>query len=321
MKEGDVLKIVDFHCDVLSKIQLDRSLDFKGDNGLDVNLERMKQGGVDLQCFAIYLSEKLGPPGIEHIMEQLDLFQERIASEGIGLIRNTADLERVAASGERSGLLSIEGADGLEGDLFYLRLCYERGVRFLGITWNYANWAADGVMELRNGGFTRKGLELVQVCHELGIILDVSHLSQKGFWELVELSESAKRPFIASHSNAYHICAHARNLHDEQIRAIIDSGGRIGVTFVPWFVKDSTVVHSEDLLPHLDHICQLGGEKQIMFGSDFDGIDTHIDDLRHAGDYYRWVETLLKHYPEELVKGWMSGNALEFLQKWLPSDK
>lgn len=315
------LKIVDFHCDVLSKIQLNRKLDFKNDDRLDVNLLRMKQGGVQLQCFAIFLSERLGPPGIEHIMEQLDLYQERVAIEGIGLVKSSADLERVIATGERAGLLSIEGADGLEGDLFYLRLCYERGVRFLGITWNYANWAADGVMEPRNGGFTRKGLELVRACHELGIILDISHLSQKGFWELTELAECAQRPFIASHSNAYHICSHERNLQDEQIRAIIENGGRIGITFVPWFVKDGPAVYSKDLLPHLDHICQLGGGGNIMFGSDFDGIDTHLQDLQHAGEYEQWVDTLLKHYPEELVNGWLSGNALSFLRKWLPKDE
>lgn len=102
-------------------------------------------------------------------------------------------------------------------------------MRFLGITWNYANWAADGVLEQRNGGFTEKGRMLIEWCNDSGMLLDVSHLSQAGFWELADLST---RPFIASHSNAAAICGHVRNLNDEQIKALIAMDGRMGLTFI-----------------------------------------------------------------------------------------
>lgn len=311
-------RVIDLHCDALSKLQLDPNLDFAKDARLDVNMQRMLEGGIWLQCFAIYLSERLGKPQIGYILEQLDLFANRLVPLGIMPIKSVQDLEAAEKEGRLGGLLSIEGADGLEGNLHYLQICYERGVRLLGLTWNYANWAADGILEPRGGGLTLKGRELVRFCHRLGIILDVSHLSVKGFWEVASMCEAAGTSMIASHSNAYKICPHARNLRDDQIRALISLDGRIGITFVPWFVKKAKATQIEDILPHLDHICALGGAKHIMFGSDFDGIEQHIRGLEHAGKYEVWAEFLFKHYPEELVQGWLSGNARSFLHRWLP---
>lgn len=312
------LTVSDFHCDALSKLQLDPKLDFASSRKLDVNLRRMKQGGLKLQCFAIFLSEKLGAPRFSHILEQIELFYHHIVRLGVSPIGFVEDLEELKQSQGIGGLLSLEGADGLEGNLDHVRKCFERGVRVLGLTWNYANWAADGILEPRNGGLTSAGRSLVKLCHELGMILDVSHLSVKGFWELLELAEVAKRPFIASHSNAFSVCDHVRNLRDDQIEAIIRINGRIGLTFVPWFVKKTRHPSSEDLLPHIEHICALGGAGHIMFGSDFDGIELYLKHLRHAGDYAKFQEMLLKHYPEELVRGWLSGHADAFLRDWLP---
>ncbi|KAI7248407.1 hypothetical protein KC345_g11863 [Hortaea werneckii] len=213
-------------------------------------------------------------------------------------------------------MLSLEGVDGLEGNLFYAQLCFELGVRFLGVTWNYANWAADGVLEPRNGGFTEQGRKLIEWCNGSGMLLDVSHLAPAGFWELVERS---KRPFIASHSNSAAICGHPRNLSDEQIKALVTLDGRIGLTFVPWFVRDGGGANSDDVRRHIEHVCALGGSKQIMFGSDFDGIDAWVTGLEHPGKYAEFASLLLKYYPEDEVKGWLFDNALTFLKTHLPS--
>lgn len=311
-------RMIDLHCDALSKLQLNRELHFFDDERLDVNVKRMLQGGVGVQCFAIYLSEKLGKPQMGHILDQLDLYASEIVAQGIMPIRTAQELEEAERQGRIGALLSIEGADGLEGNLHYVKVCYERGVRLLGLTWNYANWAADGILEPRGGGLTPAGRELVRLCQRLGIILDVSHLSVKGFWELASMAEAAGTPLIASHSNTYTVCPHSRNLQDDQIRALVSLDGRIGITFVPWFVKQTKTVERMDILPHLDHVCALGGEKHIMFGSDFDGIDQHVRGLEHAGKYEEWADLLLKYYPEELVTGWLSGNARAFLMRWLP---
>ena len=314
------MKVVDFHCDVLSKLWENPARSFEDGPGLDVTLDSMRKGGVALQVFAVFLSERYGRPTFERVMAQIEIFRKKIVEPGaVSWLKWRSQVEEIRQSKEkRWGLLSIEGADGLEGNLFYTRLCYEMGVRFIGITWNHANWAADGVMEKRGAGLTDKGREWIRLCEELGIILDVSHLSEAGFWELAELSS---RPIIASHSNAYSVCSHPRNLTDEQIRAIIAMDGRIGLTFVPWFIRRGQVmVTPDDLLPHLEKICSLGGAAHIMFGSDFDGIDEWVKGLESPAHYQEWANRLLKLYPEALVKGWMGIHALDFLETNLPHE-
>ncbi|MBJ9990291.1 dipeptidase [Paenibacillus sp. S28] len=326
------IPVVDYHCDVLSKMVKDSSISFADDPKLDVTYKRLQEGEVALQTFAIFLSEERGIPRFEHILDQIDVFTSRVVpvQEGVRWMKwreDAASLEHAMKAAEQLplqshalqpwGLLSVEGADGFEGNLFYVKVCYDLGVRFLGITWNHANWAADGVMEKRKGGFTEKGKQLIELCNETGLLLDVSHLSEAGFWELAERS---KRPFIASHSNAKAVCPHPRNLNDEQIRAIAAMDGRIGITFVPYFVKEGTgPVVPADVLPHIERMCEQGAGNMLMFGSDFDGIETWIQDLEHPGRYPAFIDLLLARYPEDLVKGWMSGNALSFLSRHLPA--
>ncbi|MFS0869641.1 dipeptidase [Paenibacillus xylanilyticus] len=313
-------RVADFHCDALSKMLMQPALSFENDSALDVNLQRIKEGNVGLQAFAIYLPEVLGKGKFEHIVGQLEVYRKRVES-GSGRPSGTQTLlwrEQVGQIGQTanpSGLLTLEGVDGLEGNLFYLELCYQMGVRVVGLTWNYANWAADGVLEKRGAGLTERGRELVHLCNRIGMLLDVSHLTEKGFWELAELSE---RPFIASHSNSYTVCPNVRNLKDDQIRAIIARDGRVGLTFVPWFVKQEGEVRIEHLLPHIEQVCSLGGEHHLMMGSDFDGIPTYIQGLEHTGQYPKLIETLLKHYDEKLVRGWMWNNAMNYLRENLP---
>ncbi|NMI02439.1 membrane dipeptidase [Paenibacillus sp. SZ31] len=315
-------RVADLHCDALSKILMQPALSFEDAPQLDVNLQRLKDGKVGLQAFAIYLPEVLGSGKFEHVMGQLEIYRKRV-ERSQKLPDGTQTLlwrEQVAQVGQIEGpwgLITLEGVDGLEGNLFYLELCYQMGVRIVGLTWNYSNWAADGIMEKRGAGLTEKGKELVRRCNEIGMLLDVSHLTEKGFWELTDLSE---RPFIASHSNSYTVCPHVRNLKDDQIQAIIAREGRIGLTFVPWFVKQEGEVHIEDLLPHIEQICSLGGQHHLMMGSDFDGISSYIEGLEHAGHYPRLTEILLKHYDEQLVRGWLWGHAMSYLGEHLPES-
>ncbi|MDQ0494353.1 dipeptidase [Paenibacillus brasilensis] len=324
--------VVDFHCDVLCKMQLNRQVDFSH-SSLDVTKERLLEGDVQLQTFAIYISQVLGRPRMEHVVRQIELFRQHVVSPlgGLRALLWREDLQEQGSPTKKLtylegnevdqthspwALLSLEGADALEGNPFYAELCYAMGIRLIGLTWNYANWAADGIMEQRGGGLTNKGHELVKRCNELGLLLDVSHLSVRGFWEVLE---EATLPPIASHSNAFAVCSHPRNLRDDQIRALIACDGRIGLTFVTMFIQEQGSVSAEDLLPHIEHICALGGARHMMFGSDFDGIERHVQGLEHPGKYREFAELLLKHYPEELVKGWLGGNALCYLQTNLPS--
>lgn len=312
------MNIFDAHCDVLSKLLENPELDFAhGQDGLDVTLERMLASGVAVQNFAIYLPERY-TGDFRHVLESIDLFHERILREPqIRFIRTKADLRLVTNDNRIGALLSLEGVDSLYGSLGLLRILQRLGVTTVGITWNRANWAADGVLEPRKGGFTAAGLELVKECNRLGLIMDVSHLSENGFWELLETS---RQPVIASHSNASAISPRMRNLTDAQIRALIAAEGVIGITFVPPFVSEEQPVSMDKILPHIDHICALGGKRHIGFGSDFDGIRQWLVGLEHAGKYDRLVNLLLKHYPEEDVELFVYGNWFRFYMAHLPDE-
>ncbi|TJY42812.1 membrane dipeptidase [Cohnella pontilimi] len=312
------MKIFDAHCDVLSKLLENPGLDFaRGHEGLDVTLERMLASGIRVQNFAVYLPERWSGD-FKHVLESVDLFHERIlALPQMRFIRTKTDL-RLALNEDRIGaMLSLEGVDSLHGNLALLRILYRLGIRTVGITWNRANWAADGVLEARNGGFTAAGMDLIRECNRLGMIMDVSHLSEKGFWELIEAS---RRPVIASHSNAKSISNRLRNLTDAQIVSLIQTGGVIGITFVPPFVSTEEPVSMDRILLHIDHICALGGKRHIGFGSDFDGIREWIVGLEHAGQYDRLVNLLLKHYREEDVKLFVFGNWFRFYMEHLPEE-
>src|SRR5699024_2476599 len=134
--------------------------------------------------------------------------------------------------------------------------------------------------------------------YERKVLTDVAHINERGFWDIIE---TATYPFC-SHGNCYTICPHPRNLTDEQLRALIARKSPIHLAFYPPFITNTNRAQITDLIRHIEHICSLGGENQVGFGSDFDGIDFVIDGLEHAGKYGRLVETLLKYYPERLVK-------------------
>lgn len=307
------MRIFDMHCDVLYKMLLDPELDFSDQTQLDVTYERLVQGRIGMQAFAIFLPEERIPT-FAMVEEAVRHFERSVISRpNMVHIKSRGDLEQAEQEGKIGAMLTLEGAEGLTGSFDYLREAFKMGVRALGLTWNYANWAADGVLEERKAGLTLKGRELVQTCNELGMIIDISHLNEPGFWEVMELSSN---PVIASHSNTFKLQPHPRNLTDDQIQALIQKGGRIGITFVPDFIGGEQAI--KDVLKHLDHVCALGGEHHVGFGSDFDGIDEHVNDLANPADYHRLAEALMKHYTTEQTERFLRGNWLSFFRENLP---
>lgn len=308
----------DFHCDVLWKLLEDPTLSFLQDdrNKLDVTLPRLKQADAVFQTFAVYVPERMDKTMVP-ILQSIDLFYRKVlASPDMAFIRTAGDVRALRQRpGAIGAMLSLEGADGLQGDLALLRILFMLGVRAAGLTWNNANWAADGALETRGGGLTKKGRAFVEECNRLGILLDVSHLSDRAFWDLLQASS---KPIIASHSNSRTLCPHPRNLTDDQIKALLAGGGLIGATFVPQFVSPRASVGITDVLRHVERVCEFGGERQLMFGSDFDGIDRYVDGLSHPGELHRLQDALLAQYSEAIVEGFFEKNALDFLAMHLP---
>lgn len=311
------MQIIDTHCDALFKMQLakrgtrfEAPLEFRQAKELDTNMERLQAGGVKVQFFAIFMLPHVpSDEQWQHALEQVDLFYTEILGKNPEMkhIKSFPEIENLNP-GEIGAVLTLEGADCIGNDLMKLETLYRLGVLSVGLTWNYANLCADGAEEPRGGGLTRLGKEVVALNNQHQILTDVSHLSDQAFWDVME---AARYPF-ASHSNARAICHHPRNLPDEAITALIDKGGFIHMVFNPPFVKEnSNTAKLSDLIKHIDHICALGGEKHIGFGSDFDGISHFIDDLTHAGEYPNLINELLKYYSEDTVRGFASGNFIE----------
>lgn len=307
------MEVVDLHCDVVYKLLEHADLSFDQPDGrLDVTVPRLREGNVILQVFALFLpdSQPLRPETLFRAAERY--VYGVLAHPDVHPVDRAEDIQQARASGKIGAIFSLEGADALQGQWWALRLLRRLGVRLLGPTWNRANWACDGAMEPRGGGLTKQGKQLIAECEALGIIPDVSHLSERGFWDV---ADAAAKPFFASHSNAHAIRAHPRNLTDDQIKAIIAVDGIIGLTFVPWFLTDRESAKIDDVLRHVEHVCALGGHRHLAFGSDFDGIDRYVRGLEHPGQYGRLAEALLRRYTADETRMFLNGNAKRFLQK------
>ncbi len=311
------MKIIDTHCDALLKLQLAKNgknygkklLNFTASEELETNLLRLQTGEIMTQFFAIFIYPTIP---VEQkwaaALEQVDLFYTEILEKNPQMkhIKKWEDLT-LLKEGEIGAVLTLEGADAFGNDLSKLRHLYRLGVLSIGLTWNNANLCADGAEEGRGAGLTNLGKEVVKLNNDHRILTDVSHLAEKGFWDVMELAEY---PF-ASHSNAFALCPHPRNLKDDQITSLIENGGHIHVVFYPPFINGEQASDMSDLIKHIDHICSLGGLKHIGLGSDFDGIDAYTKGLEHAGTYQNLINELLKYYAEDAVRGFAYQNILD----------
>jgi membrane dipeptidase len=308
------MNIIDLHCDVLWKIWESRGrVDFQHSPELDCNRERMRKGQIKVQCFAIFVPPEVKEEAkFQAALDQVDYFYTEVLRKhnGMKLIRKWPDLYKLKEH-ETGAILSLEGADSIGSDLQKLRVLHRLGVRLVGLTWNNANLAADGIEEPRGAGLTAFGKEVVHFNNQHLLFTDVSHLSERSFWDVMELAEYP----LASHSNARAVCGHPRNLTDEQAKTLFRKNAMIHVVFYADFTAAKEKVHLSDLIRHIDHFCSLGGERHIGFGSDFDGIDRHIIDLENASKYQNLINELLKYYSEDQVKGFAWRNFLDHLPK------
>ena len=190
-------------------------------------------------------------------------------------------------------VLALEGAMPLEGDLGKLEDLYDRGIRVIGLTWNSRNEIAVG-LESGDGGLTELGAEAVARMNELGVVIDLSHSSPATFWDVARAS---KAPLYASHSNARAIRDHARNLDDEQLRAVADSGGAVGLVAYADFVSPPPVGVS-DLVPHLEHFRQTVGDDAIVIGADF--LDYALEDTAKTARESPNYDELPAYFPAGL---------------------
>jgi membrane dipeptidase len=251
------------------------------------------------------------------------LFRIEQASEGrFKVCRSVAEIRDCMAQGKIAAIFHIEGAEAIDAELKSLDVLHQAGLRSLGIVWSRDNIFGSGVpfrfpsSPDTGPGLSDAGKALVRRCNELKILIDVSHLNEKGFWDVARHSTA---PIVATHSNAHALSASSRNLTDDQLRIIGKSGGMIGLNFANGFLRADGRWGSENgldtMLRHLDHLMKLAGEDHVGLGSDFDGarIPSQIGD---GAGLQRLVDAMAAHgYGTELTKKLCSENWMRVLEQ------
>jgi membrane dipeptidase len=235
------------------------------------------------------------------------------------LCKNYNDIEYVIKNNLIGILLSFEGIEPIYNDLYLLRIFYNLGVRFVGLTWNRRTYAADGIgVENSNGGLTDFGLNVLKESQKLGMIIDVSHLNEKGFWDVIK---HTTKPVIASHSNARKIFDSKRNLTDEQIKAIANTNGVVGINANGMFVSEKIEENNETgLLKHISHIANLVGIQHVALGLDLcDGFRTKpMDSINGYKSLEKLYQVLEKNgFSKDEIEMIFGKNYLNLYKKYL----
>jgi len=308
--------IADLHCDTVGKI-LD-GIDISRDNKeTQIDIPKLKAGGVNLQVFAAWVNPKYAPHHCARrtlrLLDTIITLTER--KKGLSLIKEPAELKKLK-SGRIGTLLAIEGGDAIEGSIELLRDFYRLGVRIVTLTWNKSNRIGDAALDhiKPHRGLSVFGKRVVKEMDRLKMVIDIAHAAEKTFWDVYE---NSNMPFISSHTGAYAIRKHKRNLNDEQIKAISERKGLIGIFFLPKYISRKSPVTVDNVVDHIDHIREIGGIDIIALGSDFDGMSKRTKGLEDAGKLPSLTETLLKRgYRENEIKKILGGNFLKFFNKF-----
>ena len=270
-------------------------------NGGHIDLERSRQFSRCAQFFALFHDAAEAPAdGLWAQCRRMHDFFLREMVDNADIVchcRTGREVDEAAAAGKTAALLSIEGADLLDCDVHKVETVTHWGVRLLNPVWNRANVLSGTNAEDPERGLSAKGRDFIRALEEYGIYPDVSHLSDAGFWDLVHI---ARRPIVASHSNARAVCPHRRNLTDDQFRAIRDSGGVVGLNLYLHFVGQPTM---DALVAHVEHFLALDGEKTLCLGGDLDGCEALAAGMTGMQDVPKLYEALkARGYSDALLE-------------------
>lgn len=311
------LNLIDFHCDTIYKLRKNEN-ECLNKNDFSVDLCKMKKADSLAQFFALYVFLEETREPLQECFNMLDLFNRELAanSEQIKPAKNYSELMENYKNGYMSSFLTIEEGAVIEGSLSNLKELFRRGVRLMTLTWNFPNEIGfPGCNRVyMDKGLTPFGHDVVEEMNDLSMIIDVSHLSDKGFYEVADIS---KKPFIASHSNSRAITDHSRNLTDNMIKTLANKGGVMGINFEKTFLGSSTYGRISEMIEHIKHIRNVGGIDVLSIGSDFDGIETpsEISDISQMD---KLQKALIKNnFTENEIEKIFHKNALRFLKDTL----
>ena len=281
------MKVVDMHCDTIGELwkaeKAGKPISLRS-NSLHIDLEKMQKGDYLLQNFAMFVFLGREKDPLVNVLEMIDVYNRAMAENAdiIGPVLKYEDIEKNRTAGKLSGMLTIEEGAVLKGNPYVVRSLYQLGVRMLTLTWNFENEIgypntivkAKDYDPSRHYGLKPEGIEIVREMNRVGMIVDVSHLGDDGFWDVVKYCDG---PFVASHSNARAVCNHTRNMTDDMIRALADKGGVMGLNFCGDFLNPNGKSRVEDMVRHAKHIINVGGSDILGLGTDYDGIDGDLE--------------------------------------------
>lgn len=296
------------HCDTI--LALYKSIDTQSleNNHLHIDLNKMSKGDYLVQNFALFINLNSEEDPLERCLKLVDLYYNEIEENNqiIAPALNGADILENKIQGKMSSLLTIEEGGVAKGSLAHLRNFYRLGVRMLTLTWNYENEIGYPATipnqkkiqqkfseDNKQKGLKEFGIEFIQEMEQLGMIIDVSHLSDDGVRDVLK---NTQKPFVASHSNARVICNHRRNLTDELIKKMANRGCVIGINYYPPFLEEDSTDNTGEgtiasIINHIKHIINIGGTDCIGLGSDFDGISGH-EQLKDASYLPKLAQSL-----------------------------
>ena len=297
------MKLIDLHCDTMMKLMEDPTQTM-AKNDFAIDLAKLDEADSMAQVFALFVDMgevssplETGYEMLGRFWAELDKNKDQIAWAG-----NRSDIQKNQMMGKKSALLAIEEGEVLDGHVGNLHNFYRQGVRFVTLTWNYPNQIGfPHGNEHGEKGLTTFGLELVEEMNRIGVMVDVSHLSEGGFWDVVKHTKS---PFMATHSNCRALKDHTRNLTDEQIRSLSEKGGVMGMCLAKNFLMEGPDEGRLDaLVAHVVHARKIGGLDVVAIGTDFDGTSTNHE-FNKISDIQKLAERLkaIGYSDDELEK-------------------
>ena len=305
------MDIIDLHCDTLYK-SVTENMSFGSERAeAKPNLD---PDAHKLQCYAVWIPDGYSGDKAEALfLKAYKRLQSECAANNIKIIKPHEPLNSFREN-QNTAYFTVENGIAVNGKLENIKLLSDCGVRMMTLTWNAANQIGSGADVQDAPDLSGFGKAVIREMEKFNIIVDVSHASQKLFYDVAEV---AKKPFVASHSNSYSVTQHRRNLTDRQFEIIKERGGLVGINFHNAFLNNAPEkACAEDIIRHIEHFLSLGGEDTVCFGSDFDG-GTLPEDIADSGIYNNIYEILCRrNYKESLIKKIFHLNALNFFENF-----
>lgn len=328
------MKYIDLHADtILPILQQGEDASLYENSNTHIDIKRLQKGQALAQCFAVWLPDgdfdlidvdsRFNPSNPEEDLEYIDLAVNRLNqeikqhSEDIAWAKNSTDIRQNDKDGKISAILTLEDARAINHSLENIERFYKQGFKIIGLLWNQENclgFPNSTDPKINQKGLKPFGIEAIQYMEELGMLVDVSHLNDGG---IADVLTYAKKPVLATHSNARNIANHPRNLIDEHIKGIAESGGLIGLCISPRFLRgsgnESTI---EDMIRHLDYILDVGGEDVLAIGTDFDGTSGNFE-IGSPKEMPKLFEHLEQHHwPLKRIEKLAHKNALRVFKEF-----